>query len=161
VSRPAAPGCAADCGAARALGLVLALLASLATVAPALAQSMVVQVQVIYATNTEATGIDPALSDHAQSFSQFRYSAYRRLGGQTMRLAAGGASSMSLPGSRRLDLWPRGGPGEAASLKVAVYEGNRKLVMSDVRLVRGGQPVIVGGFRHQDGVLFLSIHAVR
>lgn len=137
-------------------GLLAGLLASV----PAAAQLMSVEVEVIYATNAES-GIDPALSRLAQSFASFRYSAYRRVGGQMMRLTESTPATMSLPGDRRLELLPRRLSDEAADLRVSVFEGGRKLVASDVRLARGGQPVIVGGFKHRDGVLFLAIQATR
>jgi hypothetical protein len=143
----------------RAASVVLALLGVLACGAPALAQSLAVQVQMIYATNAETAGMDPSLAAFAQSFAQFRYSTYRRLGGQTLRLS--GSGGMDLPGGRRLELVPKGAAGDAQDLKVAVYDNGRKLVVSDMRLVPGGQPVIVGGFKYQDGVLFLAIQAVR
>ncbi len=139
---------------------VIALLAGLLAPLPAAAQSMSVEVEVIYATNAES-GIDPALSRLAQSFASFRYSGYKRVGGQTMRLTESTPSMMSLPGDRRLELLPRRLSGEAADLRVTVSEGGRKLVASDVRLARGGQPVLVGGFKHREGVLFLAIQAVR
>jgi hypothetical protein len=64
---------------------------------------------------------------------------------------------MDLPGGRRLDLMPKGVDG----MKVVVSEGGRKIVGSEVRLVPGGQPVIMGGFKHKDGALFLAIQAMR
>ncbi len=147
-------------GRARCWVAAVALLAGLLATAPAAAQSMSVEVEVIYATNAE-TGIDPALGRLAQSFASFRYSAYKRVGGQMLRLAESAPAGMAIPGGRRVELMPRRLSGEAADLRVTVYEAGRKLVASEVRLARGGQPVIVGGFKHQDGVLFLAIQAMR
>lgn len=144
----------------RAWSLALALVGGLVVASPALAMSVSVQVQVIYATNAE-NGIDPALEGHARSFSSFRYSAYKRVGGQTLQVTDTRAASMELPGGRRLDVFPRTLTADGADLRVAIYEGGQKLVVSLVRLVPGGQPIIVGGFKHLDGALFLSIRALR
>lgn len=145
---------------ARAWSFAFALAAGLGVAGPALAMSLSVQVQVIYATNAD-TGVDPALAPHARSFSSFRYSAYKRVGGQTLQLSETSTASMDLPGHRRLDVFPRTLTPDGADLRVAVYEGGQKLVVSLVRLVPGGQPIIVGGFKHEDGALFLSIRALR
>ncbi len=145
---------------ARRWSWLLALLGALVVETATAAQPMTVQVQVIYATNAES-GIDPALAPHAQSFASFRYSAWRRIGVQTMRLSESGTGSMELPGARRLDLVPHRLSAESADLRVTVSEAGRKLVASEIRLVPGGQPVLVGGFKHQDGVLFLAIQAIR
>ncbi len=145
---------------ARRWSWLLALLGALVVETATAAQPMTVQVQVIYATNAES-GVDPALAPHAQSFASFRYSAWRRLAVQTMRLSESATGSMELPGARRLDLVPRRLSPESADLRVTVSEAGRKLVASDIRLVPGGQPVLVGGFKHQDGVLFLAIQAIR
>lgn len=145
---------------ARLLLRLLALLGGLVVGTAFAAQTMAVQVQVIYATNTES-GIDPVLVPHAQSFASFRYSAWRRLGVQTIRLSGSGSGAMGLPGGRHLELASRRLSADSAELRVTVSEGGRKLVASDIRLVPGGQPVLVGGFKHQDGVLFLAIQALR
>ncbi len=147
-------------GRARRWSQLLALLGGLVAGTATAAQPMTVQVQVIYATNAES-GIDPALAPHAQSFASFRYSAWRRLSVQMIRLSELATGSMELPGARRLDLVPQRLSPESAELRVTVSEAGRKLVASDIRLVPGGQPVLVGGFRHQDGVLFLAIQALR
>ncbi|HWP34665.1 MAG TPA: hypothetical protein VNM66_03630 [Thermodesulfobacteriota bacterium] len=138
---------------------LLALL-GLVAAAPAAAQPATVQVDVIYATNVES-GVDPGLERLVQSLGSFRYSAYRRLGGQTLQITDAGLASVALPGGRQLQVVPRRLSSAAADLRVSVFEGGRKVVASDVRLVRGGQPVLVGGFKHQQGVLFLAIKAMR
>jgi hypothetical protein len=134
----------------------LALAALLVVAAPALAAAMDVQVEVIYATNAE-TGIDQSITAYAQSLQALRYTGFRRLGGRTLKVGGEATSSMDLPGGRRLDLVPKG----ADAMKVVVSEGSKKIVGSDVRLVPGGQPVIMGGFKHKEGVLFLAIQAMR
>ncbi len=145
---------------AYAWSFALVLAAGPAVAGPAVAMSVSVQVQVIYATNADS-GTDPALAPHAKSFSSFRYSAYKRVGGQTLQVSDTSTASMELPGGRRLDIFPRTLTPDGADLRVAIYEGGTKLVVSLVRLVPGGQPIIVGGFKHQDGALFLSIQALR
>lgn len=138
---------------------MLAVLAGLGLAAPALAMSVSVEVQVIYATNAP-TATDQALTPPPKGFSSFRYSAYKRLDGRTLSLTDTSTVSMDLPGGRRLDLFPRTLTPDTADLRVAIYEGGNKLVVSLVRLAPGGQPIIVGGFKHQEGALFLQIKAL-
>lgn len=142
-----------------AWSLTLAALGTLGTAMPALAMSVSVEVQVIYATNTPAPA-DPHMTPPPKGFSSFRYSAYKRIDGRTMSLSDTSTASMDLPGGRRLDVFPRTITADSADLRVAIYERGTKLVVSLVRLAPGGQPIIVGGFKHQDGALFLSIKAL-
>jgi hypothetical protein len=151
---PLAPAGRARSYRVRAARLLAAILLVLA--APVMAAAMDVQVEIIYATNAES-GIDQSIIAYAQSLQALRYSGYRRIGGQTLRVAGEAAASMDLPGGRRLDLMPKGVDG----MKVVVSEGGRKIVGSEVRLVPGGQPVIMGGFKYKDGALFLAIQAMR
>ena len=137
-----------------ALAAAVVLWTDLAT-----ADSVTVQVQVIYATKTES-GIDPSLASLADTFGPLGYSGYRRLRQQTLRVGPG-AATMDLPDGRRLDVSPKSVRGDAADLRLAIYEGGRKLLASDVRLVPGGQAVLMGGIRHQSGVLLLAIQAMR
>lgn len=139
--------------------VALAALAGVAVALPAHAMSVSVEVQVIYATNAPAPA-DPALTPPPKGFASFRYSAYRRIDGRTLSLSETSTASMDLPGGRRLDVFPRTLTPDTADLRVAIYEGGHKLVVSLVRLAPGGQPIIVGGFKHQDGALFLSIKAL-
>jgi hypothetical protein len=88
----------------------------------------------------------------------FPYSSYRLVKEERQRVAAGGRVGFDIPGGRYLLVMPKGLKNERVSLRVMLIEGTRAVVDTGLTL-RNHARFLVGGPRHQEGVLIISIGA--
>jgi hypothetical protein len=131
----------------------------LLAVAPAAAQRQIsLQAQVIYASS-QAGGVDPRLAGLSAELQTFRYSSYRLL--QELRGAAALNQTWrsGLPGGRTLEVTPTAVQGGQTTLAIRVLAGGQAVLNTSVRLRGGGPPVLVGGFRHDEGFLIIAVSA--
>ena len=127
---------------------------------PVVAQGLVaLRVQVIYAAN-QPGGVDARLGGLVGELQRtFRYSTYQLLEAPKGSAALDQPWRVSLPDNRALEITPTAIQGNQYSLRVHVVAGSgRPLVKTAVRLRRGAT-VLVGGPKHQQGVLIIAISA--
>jgi hypothetical protein len=142
---------------APALSLLLLLLL-LAAVPSEAANTVSVDVGVVYASN-EGTSIDPALGTiRGKLHSMFNYTSYRMLDRKRRSLSVGEAGEFELPGRLAMRATPLPAQGDKVRLLIQISDGPRKLLTTTLGLRRGGM-VLVGGPSHQAGVLILILSA--
>jgi hypothetical protein len=127
---------------------------------PVVAQGPVaLRVQVIYAAN-QPGGVDARLGGLVGELQRtFRYSTYQLLEAPQGSAALDQSWRVSLPDNRALEITPTAIQGDQYSLRVHVVAASgRPLVKTAVRLRRGAT-VLVGGPKHQQGVLIIAISA--
>ncbi|MFB3817369.1 MAG: hypothetical protein ACE147_06880 [Candidatus Methylomirabilales bacterium] len=131
----------------------------LLAVAPAAAQAQIsLRAQVIYASN-QAGGVDGRLSGLSAELQTFRYSSYKLLQELRGSAALNQTWRSGLPGGRRLEVTPTAMQGGQATLAIRVLAGGQAVLNTSVRLRSGGPPVLVGGFRHDEGFLIIALSA--
>jgi hypothetical protein len=131
----------------------------LLAVGPAAAQTPIaLQAQVIYASNQPGR-VDARLSGLARELQTFRYSSYRLLQELRGSAALNQTWRSGLPGGRTLEVTPTALQGGQATLAIRVLAGGQAVLNTSVRLRSGGPPVLVGGFRHDEGFLIIAVSA--
>jgi hypothetical protein len=138
-----------------AVPLVLFGLAGLA-----LAQERVaLRVRTVLATDT-GSDFDDRLDQYRQQLTGlFRYSSYRLVKEEERRCIWGSPNSFEIPGGRYLQVLPIGYKNERVKLKVILIEsGAAPPLDTDFSLPNHGN-IWVGGPKHPDGVLLISIGA--
>ena len=101
--------------------------------------------------------MDPRLADLTRELKTvFRYSSYRLLAQDNMRLKIGQTGRSSLPGQRILNITPIGIEGNRAKLRLEILKGNRQIFQTVIQLLNHGA-ITVGGPRHENGVLLFNI----
>lgn len=88
--------------------------------------------------------------------SVFRYSSYRIIGEIQMSLRVGQTGSAVLPGKRRLEITPLSITNDRAELRLQLQRDNRQVFQTVIQLLNQGN-LIVGGPKHQNGVLLFSV----
>jgi len=109
-------------------------------------------VHVIHASK-KAGPVDPRLKQLEGQLRAFAFVSYRLHSAQQLTLKAGQKGVVSLPESRSLELTPLGREA-AGKLKVRLSIAK---VVDATYLVSDGGTLIVGGPKHEDGVLILAI----
>lgn len=90
--------------------------------------------------------------------SLFPYTSYRLLKRESRKVEWGGPAAFDLPGGRYVVIVPREFKDGRISLKVLVIDGSRPLV-DTVLALRNEGTFLVGGPRHDSGVLLIAIGA--
>lgn len=117
-----------------------------------------VEVVTVLASNIDSV-VDPRLRTHQSYFGTFPYSSYRLLRKQTQYVPWGGRARFNLPGRGELRVWPKAREESGVALNLALRgAGRRRLVDTSVCL-QDHRVLLVGGPRHQYGVLILLIGA--
>jgi hypothetical protein len=90
--------------------------------------------------------------------SLFRYSSYRLVKREERRLRWGQGASFDIPGGRYLVVSPKELRDSKIAMSVTLLEGSRPLIDTEVAL-RDEGVLLLGGPKHEEGVLIISIGA--
>lgn len=127
----------------------------------ALAQTQVIalHVRTVLATDS-GTDFDMRLDTcRRQLKGLFRYNSYRLVKEEERRVPFGSPNSFEIPGGRYLQVLPVAYLGDRVKLKVILIEGaNAPQLDTDFSLPNHGS-IWVGGPRHPEGTLLISIGA--
>ena len=88
----------------------------------------------------------------------FRYSSYKLLSRDNLRLNQKNSGTISLPGNRSMKITSKGISGGRVTLQVEMFRNNRQIFQTVVRLLNDSE-VTVGGPKHEDGNLLINIFA--
>jgi hypothetical protein len=117
-----------------------------------------VRIGAVFASNTEQS-FDQRLATLRQQFDTlFPYTSYRLIKEERRTVAWGRQAGFDLPGGRYLLVIPREYKDGRVSMKLMMVEGSRPLFDTVIGLRNQGT-FLVGGPRHQDGVLIIAIGA--
>ena len=101
--------------------------------------------------------IDPRLKNLVGELrSVFRYTSYRLLGENRVRLRMNQTGTISLPGNRILKTTPTRIRGNRAELHLIIVKGNRQIFQTTIQLLNRGS-ITLGGPKHKKGILLLNI----
>lgn len=116
-----------------------------------------INVKTILASNGKRF-VDPSLSPPLiqELTSVFRYTSYRLISGSQMNLQVGQTGRARLAGKRSLQVTPLGIKGNRARLRLEIYNHKRQMFQTEIQL-RNRSSIIVGGPRHQNGVLLFKV----
>ena len=135
-------------------------MAWIALAGAALAQEEVaLRVSTILATDTSSEFDSRLDRMRRQLFGLFRYSSYRLVKEENRRCSWGSPNSFEIPGGRYLQVLPIAYKEDRVKLKVILIEsGTAPPLDTDFTLPNHGN-IWVGGPKHPDGVLLISIGA--
>jgi RNA polymerase sigma-70 factor (ECF subfamily) len=88
----------------------------------------------------------------------FRYREYASLERYRAEVPVGTLQSWGVPGERRLEVVPEAVVGDAVRMRVRLVRGNMTELSTEIRAARGN-PAVIGGLRHGDGVLIIVVWA--
>jgi len=121
-------------------------------------QKIGVRVDSVIASDTNQ-GIDTQLSPMGPRLhALFSYTTYHLVSRQEGQTALGSVLSFDLPGGRTLHVTPQGVEGDMIAMDVMLFQGNRPLMTTDLKLRNHGV-LMVGGPRYEQGMLIISIGA--
>ena len=121
-------------------------------------ESVEVRIGAVLASNS-GEGFDPRLVSMQRQFhTLFPYTSYRLVKEERQRVLPGTKAAFDIPGGRYLLVIPSGMKNERVSLHIMLIEGTRPIVDTALTL-RNHATFLVGGPRHQEGVLIISIGA--
>lgn len=130
----------------------------LAGTAPVRGRRICVHVDSVVASDTNE-GVDKRLATMGERLhSLFSYSTYRLVSHQDTQTEIGNLISFNLPGGRILHVQPREVVGDMISMELVLFQGERPLMTTDLKLRDHGM-LIVGGPRYEQGMLIISIGA--
>jgi hypothetical protein len=133
-------------------------LIALAGVAVA-AEQVALRVRTVLATDTGAEFDSRLAAQRDQLRSLFRYSSYRLVKEEERRCSWGSPNNFEIPGGRFLQVLPIGFEDDRVRLKVILIErGGAPPLDTNFSLPNHGT-IWVGGPRHSEGVLLISIGA--
>jgi hypothetical protein len=134
---------------------VFILSLALPSMAPAKVQT---RVRVIEASNVGSV-IDPSLRDlHGQFGSLFRYTSYRLLRDERLKLSSNQPASFPLHEGRSIEITQVGLQANLVELRVRIKRGGTDILNTQVRL-SPGRTVLIGGPKHGEGVVILALSA--
>lgn len=117
-----------------------------------------VEINSVLAANTNE-GTDAALQPMSHQLAQlFRYTTYRLLNHQVAKTRCGKESSFTLPGGRILHVYPRSFDGHMIAMQLVLFQGERPIMSTDLKLTNGGV-LMVGGPHYEQGMLIIAIGA--
>jgi len=102
--------------------------------------------------DTQLTPMGPRLR------SLFSYTTYHLVSHQERQTPMGTELSFDLPGGRILHVEPHGIDGDMIAMEVVLFQGERPVMSTDLKLRNHGV-LIVGGPRYEQGMLIISIGA--
>jgi RNA polymerase sigma-70 factor (ECF subfamily) len=88
----------------------------------------------------------------------FRYREYASLARYRAEVPVGTLQAWPIPGERRLEVLPEMVVGDAVRMRVRLVRGGMTELVTDIRAARGN-PAVIGGPRHGDGVLIIIVWA--
>jgi len=88
----------------------------------------------------------------------FRYREYASLERYRAEVPVGTLQTWSVPGDRRLELLPESVAGDTVRMRLRLVRGSMTELVTDIRAARGN-PAVIGGPRHGDGVLIIIVWA--
>ncbi len=131
---------------------------ALAGSTPVRGRRISVHVDSVVASDTDE-GVDKRLASMGQRLhSLFNYSTYRLVSHKDTQTEIGNLVSFDLPGGRILHVQPREVVGDMISMELVLFQGERPLMTTDLKLRNHGM-LIVGGPRYEQGMLIISIGA--
>jgi hypothetical protein len=101
---------------------------------------------------------DTRLTSLQRQFDALPYKSYRLLKRESRSVDWGGPAAFDLPGGRYLLVVPKEFKDGRVSIKILLIDGSRHLVDSAISL-RDRGTILVGGPKHEGGVLIISIAA--
>jgi hypothetical protein len=102
---------------------------------------------------------DPSLKRFKDELEDlFRYSSYKLLSRDNLRLNQKNSGIISLPGNRSMKITSKGISGDRVTLQVEMFRNNKQIFQTVVRLLNDSE-VTVGGPKHEDGNLLINIFA--
>ncbi|MBF0468629.1 MAG: hypothetical protein HQK61_07060 [Desulfamplus sp.] len=117
-------------------------------------------IRVIHATSDGHPHIDPGLNDLAHQLqSVFKYTSYRLLDSKEISIANNTTGSLSLPGSRVLQIIPGGMSGDRIKFAIRILK-NRSQVFTTQILLKNGSSVTIGGPDFKNGYLLFNISGI-
>lgn len=115
-----------------------------------------IRVKTILASQDSAH-VDPQLKNLVGELkSVFRYTSYRLLSENRLRLQITQTGTVALPGNRILRITPTGIRGKRAELNVVILKNNRQIFQTSIQLLNR-KSITIGGPRHKKGILLLNI----
>lgn len=138
------------------LGLLSAFfIVSFSTVA--LGEEVGIGVRVILASH-EGKAIDARLRDIQKNLDTLNYSSYRLLQERSFLLAQGQSGQLPLAGNKELHIELLQEQGGTAEIAVEILQGGKGIFKTTAKLKKGGT-LLIGGPKHEEGVLILAIAA--
>jgi hypothetical protein len=117
-----------------------------------------VRVDSVVASDTHQ-GIDARLTPMGPRLhSLFSYTTYHLVSHQEEQAAIGSQITFDLPGGRILHIEPRAVEGDMIAMQMVLFQGERPVMSTDVKLRNHGV-LLVGGPRYEQGMLIISIGA--
>ena len=115
-----------------------------------------IRVKTILASQDSAH-VDPQLKNLVGELkSVFRYTSYRLLSENRLRLQITQTGTVALPGNRILRITPTGIRGKRAELNLVILKDNRQIFQTTIQLLNR-KSITIGGPRHKKGILLLNI----
>jgi len=120
------------------------------------ASNIDIRVKTILASQGSAYA-DPQLKSLVRELkSVFRYTSYRLLSENRLRLQMSQTGTVSLPDNRILKITPNGIRGKRAELDLVILKNNRQIFQTTIQLLNR-KSITLGGPRHKKGILLLNI----
>ncbi len=114
-------------------------------------------VKVIHASSSGRPHLDPELEHLAGELkSVFKYTSYRLLKVETMKLPFQNQGKVKLPGGGNLAATPLSGTGNRIRYLVAIEESGKLVFSTEIMLDRN-RSITIGGPRHKKGYLLFNI----
>jgi hypothetical protein len=115
-------------------------------------------IRVILASH-QAKGIDARLQDIQKNLGAlFNYSSYQLLQERYLLLAEGQVNKLPLANNKELHIKLIQAQGGTAEIAVEILRSGRGIFKTTAKLKKGGT-LLIGGPKHEDGVLILAISA--
>ena len=115
-----------------------------------------IRVKTILASQDSAH-VDPQLKNLVGELkSVFRYTSYRLLSENRLRLQITQTGTVALPGNRILKITPTGIRGKRAELNLVILKNSRQIFQTTIQLLNR-KSITIGGPRHKKGILLLNI----
>lgn len=124
---------------------------------PVIAENKVkTEVRVIHAS-TKSKGVDPGLRRLIPELeSVFKYTSYRLIKNQRLRLGFNEEGRVTLPGNRTLVVMPSEMNGKRIRYQINIKKNNRSVFKTQI-LLRNNRSVTIGGPKYKNGVLLFNI----
>ena len=115
-----------------------------------------IRVKTILASQDSAH-VDPQLKKLVGELkSVFRYTSYRLLSENRLRLQITQTGTVALSGNRILRITPTRIRGKRAELNLVILKNNRQIFQTTIQLLNR-KSITIGGPRHKKGILLLNI----
>jgi hypothetical protein len=123
-------------------------------------ETVELRIDTVLATNA-SQDFDARLIEIRPQLRAFRYSSYRLVQEERRRVGWGTQADFNLPGGRFLQVVPKGYANERIVLQVMLIEGTTPTPLMNTSLsIRNHGNFLVGGRKHQEGMLIIRIGAV-